>query len=228
MRKINDIAERLFNFIPGYIFGLFAFMFGLIFIIIALLLTPEYIMWKLSVSMLGILTGGIFLRIGLIVSNILSLFFIISLGKAVKNQNLHENMRKLAISSGIFSSISVIFTGVFTGSNPLISDLHGLFALLSWIGGAITCLTFGFLMLKNSHFSNFIAFNSLIVGGIFGAYLIPFMITIICSFACYPFGFMVYQIMPVWEWVLMFSILLWYLVNSIFLRIIRFNNLNGD
>lgn len=226
MRMINDILDRLFKIIPGYIFGLLSFIFELVYIIIALFLTPEYIMWKLSISMLGILTGGVFLRIGLIVSNIFSTFFIISLGRAIKDENVNENMRKLAVFAGIFSSISVIFTGIFTGSDPLISDIHGLFALLSWIGGAITCLTFGFLMLKNLHFSKVIAVNSLIVGGIFAIYLIPFMITIICSYVCYSFGEMVYRIMPVWEWALIFSILLWYLFNSIFLGLKRFNNSN--
>jgi len=226
MSGVNEFFNKLFKFIPGYVFGLLTFIIGLLGDIFALLFTPEYIMWKLSISMLGILTGGIFLRVGLIISNIFSVFFIIYLGRVIKDENINESMRKLAITAGIFTSISVILTGVFTGSNPLISDLHGLFALLSWIGGAITCFVFGFLMLRNLHFSKVIAVNSLIVGVIFGAYLIPFFITIICSYVCYSFGEIVYQIMPVWEWALMFSILLWYLFNSIFLRIKRFNNLN--
>ncbi len=218
MNKVNEIFDRLFNFIPGYIFGLLTFIIGLLGTIIALLLTPEYVMWKSSISMLGTYTGGIFLRIGLILSNIFSIPFIISLGRSLKDDNVNENIRKIVIGSGIFSSISVILTGAFTGEDPLISDLHGRFAFLSWIGGAMTCIIFGILMLKNSNFTKVISVISLIIGGIFATYLIPFFITIICSYVCLSFGDMVVKIMPVWEWALIFSILLWYLFNSCYLQ----------
>ncbi|MFX1431499.1 MAG: hypothetical protein ACFFCY_15135, partial [Promethearchaeota archaeon] len=92
MSKTNDFVERVFNLIPGYTFGVLSFIFGLVYIIVALLLTPEYIMWRNSISYLGIQTGGIFLRIGLIVSNIFSIPFIISLGRALKDKNTNENI----------------------------------------------------------------------------------------------------------------------------------------
>ncbi|MFX0142770.1 MAG: hypothetical protein ACFE9C_01735 [Candidatus Hodarchaeota archaeon] len=218
MRKLKDFFDKVFNLIPGHIFGILSFIFGIVYIIIALLLTPEYIMWRSSISYLGIQTGGIFLRIGLIISNIFSIPFIISLGRALKDKNTNENIRKIAVLFGILSSLSVILTGVFTGGG-IISDLHGLFALLSWIGGAITCSIFGLLMLKSPNFTKVMSAFSIIIGGIFATYLIPFFITIICSYVCYSFGEMVYQIMPVWEWGLIFSTLLWYLFNSIYIKL---------
>jgi len=217
MSKGNEFFDKLFNIVPGYVFGLISFIIGLLGNIVALLATPEYIMWQSSISQLGLLTGGIFLRIGLIVSNFLAIPFIISLGRAVKDDNVNKNIVKIAIGSGIFSTISVILTEAFTGTDPLIRDLHGIFAFLSWVGGASTCLLFGFLMLKNSNFTKAIAAISLVIGGIFLTYLIPFFITIICSYICFSFGAMVYLIMPVWEWALIFSILLWYLFDSAYL-----------
>jgi hypothetical protein len=235
MRKVNEVLDKIFNYIPGYVFGLLTFIIQLVGIIIALLINAlllpsglEYIMWKQSISLLGISTGGIFLRIGMIISNIFSVPFIIFLGRSVKDDNVNDNMKKLAISAGIFSSVSAILTGVFTGDDPLISDIHGIFAFLSWIGAAITCFIFGFMMLKSYIFPKKLSTISITVGGIFGAYLIPFFITIICSYICYSFGVMVYMIMPVWEWTLIFSILLWYFFNSIFLRFKRLNNLNDE
>ena len=217
MNKVNEFFDNLFNIVPGHIFGFLTFYVGLVGNIAALLATPEYLMWENSISWLGLLTGGMFLRIGLIVSNILAIPFIIYLGRALKDKNINKNMIKIAIGSGIFSAISVILTEAFTGTDPLIRDLHGIFAFLSWIGGGITCIIFGFLMLQNSSFSKAITVNSFIVGGIFVAYLIPFFITIFCSYFCFSFGAMVYLIMPVWEWALIFSILLWYLYNSVYI-----------
>jgi hypothetical protein len=218
MSKGNESFDKLFNIVPGYIFGLISFIVGLLGNIVALLTTPDYIMWQSSISQLGLLAGGIFLRIGLIVSNFLAIPFFIYLGRAVKDDNVNKNIVKISIGSGVFSTISVILTEAFTGTDPLIRDLHGIFAFLSWVGGAATCLLFGFLMLKNSNFTKAIALISLIIGGIFLTYLIPFFITIICSYVCFSFGAMVYLIMPVWEWALIFSILLWYLCNSVYIR----------
>lgn len=217
MKKINEFFDTLFNFLPGYIFGLLTFFFSLLGNVIALLLSPEYRMWQNSISMLSLATGGMYLRIGLIISNILGIPFIIYLGRVLRDENVNENIRKIAIGSGIFSSVSTVLIGAIAGTNPITSRLHGLFALLSWIGGSITCLLFGLLMFKNSKFSKSITYISFIVAGIFISFLIPFFITNFCSYfkeICYSFGQAVYIIMPVYEWAVNFSILLWFLFNS--------------
>ncbi|MFX0104080.1 MAG: hypothetical protein ACFE75_01160 [Candidatus Hodarchaeota archaeon] len=220
MNKLNKFFDNLFKFLPGYIFGMLTFSIGLLGELTALLLSPEYIMWKYSISWLTLYPAGIYLRLGLIISNIMAIPFYIYLGKALRDENTNEIIRKIAIGSGIFSSVSAVGTGAVTGIDPLISRLHGLFALFSWIGGAITCLFFGVLMLKNSRFSKIITYINFIVAGIFLSFLIPFFITNFCSFfqdICYYFGQAIYVIMPVYEWTLIFSILLWYLSNSYYL-----------
>ena len=67
MSKVNDFFDKLFTKIPGYIFGLLTFIIGSSGFIIAILLSPEYVMWEKSISVLGHQTGVIFSRLGLII-----------------------------------------------------------------------------------------------------------------------------------------------------------------
>lgn len=220
MNKVNEFFDKLFNFLPGYIFGLLAFLIGFLGNLISLILTPEYKMWLLSISMLTLAPTGIYLRIGLIISNILAAPFIVYLGRSMINENKNENIRKIAIGAGIFSCVSAILTGAVVGTHPVARDLHGLFALFSWIGGALTCSVFGFLMLKNKKFTKGITYSGFIIAGIFIGFLVPFFITNFCSFFaefCLSFGQKIYVVMPIWEWAVIFSILLWYLSNSFYM-----------
>lgn len=218
MKRINELFDNLFKVIPGYIFGLLTFVVGFSGFILALLLSTENVMWEKSISLLGHQTGGIFSRIGLIISNTIAIPFIIYLGRALKDENVNENVRKIAVGAGIFISVIAALTGAVSGGS--FSDLHGLFALLSWMGGIVVCLLFGLLMLKSSKYSKSAAYFSFIIAGIFGSFLIPFFITNFCNALpdiCGSFGESVYTIMPVYEWVVMFSILIFYLFNSIYM-----------
>jgi len=218
MKRINEFFDNLFKVIPGYIFGLLTFVVGFSGFILALLLSPEYVMWEKSISLLGHQTGGIFSRIGLIISNTIAIPFIIYLGRALKDENVNENVRKIAVGAGIFISVIAALTGAVSGGG--LSSLHGLFALLSWMGGIVVCLLFGLLMLKSSKYSKSAAYFSFIIAIIFGSFLIPFFITNFCNALpdiCGEFGKSVYTIMPVYEWVVMFSILIFYLFNSIYM-----------
>lgn len=226
MGKVNDYFDILFRHLPGYIFGLLTFIIGTSGFIIAILLSPDYILWEKSISVLGHHPGGIFSRLGLIISNIIAIPFIIFLGKTLKDKLMNANVRKSAVGIGIFVSVAAVLSGVITGRNEFIKDMHGLLALLSWIGGLIVCLSFGFLMLKNFQYyqepkySKSAATFSFVIAGIFASYLIPFFITNFCNAnpnICGTFGDMVYTIMPTYEWIVMFSILFWYLFNSIYI-----------
>lgn len=218
MKRINVFFDNLFKVIPGYIFGLLTFVVGFSGFIIALLLSPEYVMWEKSISVLGHHPGGIFSRFGLIISNTLAIPFLVYLGSTLKDENVSEKKRRIAVGAGIFISINAVLTGAVSGGG--LSGLHGLFALLSWLGGNLVCLIFGLLMLKSSKYSKSAAYFSFIIAGIFGSFLIPFFITNFCNALpdiCGSFGKKVYTVMPVYEWVVMFSILIWYLFNSIYM-----------
>ena len=208
--------------LPGYIFGIFMAIVGFSTNIIAIILSPDYVMWEKSISVLGHHPGGIYMRIGLVLSYTLAMPYIISLGRALKEETVNKNVRKLAVGSGLFVSITAVLTGTFSGINPFISLLHGLFALMSWLDGVVVCLLFGYSMLKNSKFTKLITNFSFTIAGILICYLIPFFIVNFCnlfpeSSSVYSLGRSIYTIMPTLEWVVIFSILLWYLSGSIYL-----------
>ncbi|MFX1420059.1 MAG: hypothetical protein ACFE9N_14170 [Promethearchaeota archaeon] len=214
------IRLNKFTYISGYIFGILAFLIGITGYILSLILTPTYRMWALSISMLLLEPNGPFARTGLIISNIIAIPHVVSLGIILKSENVNEIIRKIAIGAGIFACVNAILTGAVAGHDPILSTLHGLFVLFSWICGAITCFTFSFLMLKNPNFSKFITTSGFFVAGIFIGFLIPFFITNFCSYfptICYSLGQMVYVILPTWEWAVVLSILYWYFSNSVYL-----------
>jgi hypothetical protein len=220
MNSVKIMFDRLFNYIPEYVFGLVAFIIGIFGYIISLILTPDYIMWRLSLSNLLLEEYGYFARIGLIVSNIIAIPYVVALGRTQIRENVNEMIRKIAVGAGIFACVNAILTGAVAGHNPILSNLHGFFVLLSWISGAITTFAFSFLMLKNLKFSKFIITSGFIVASIFIGFLIPFFITNFCSYfpaLCYSFGQMVYVILPTWEWAVVLSTLYWYFSNSVFM-----------
>ena len=93
MRKVNDFFDKLFTKFPGYIFGLLTFVIGFFGFIIAILLSPEFVMWESSISVLGHQTGGIFSRLGFIISNTIAIPSLIYLARSLKDENLNENTR---------------------------------------------------------------------------------------------------------------------------------------
>jgi len=220
MEKVNEFFDKLFNLIPGYIFGLIAFTAGILGDTLALIFTPEYKMWKYSISVLGDLTGGIYLRTGLIISGLMAIPFFIYIGKTLKDDNGNEIIRKCAVVAGISSSICVVLTGSFSGVNEFIKSLHGMFALGSWFGNIAVFILVSLAMVKNPKFSKVPVYIGYIIAGILIIYLIPFFITNFCNYfreICYSFGRMVFTIMPVFEWVVYFSILFWILFTSCYM-----------
>jgi hypothetical protein len=214
-----DNRNKLFT--VGYVLGIMSFLIGIIGYIITLILTPTYRMWANSISMLLLEPPyGLIARIGLIISNIIAIPYVVSLGVSLKTENANEIIRKIAVGGGIFACVNAILTGAVAGHDPIQSNLHGTFVLFSWIGGAITCTAYSLLMLKNPNFSKFITTSGFIVAGIFIGFLIPFFITNFCSYfptICYSFGQLVYLILPTWEWVVVLSILYWYGSNSVYM-----------
>jgi hypothetical protein len=217
MRKLNEIFDIIFNYLPGYAFGLLTFSIGMLGAILAILLSPEYIMWEKSISVLGHQTGGIYLRIGFIISGLIAIPFFVYLGRKLKHEAVNEYLRKVAVFVGVFSMLSVTFSGVFSGVNELISNLHGMFALFGWLSGTAFCFLFSIIMLKNPNFTKIQAYIGFLITGIFIYYLVPFFITNFCNYfasICYDFGRKVYVIMPISEWMVYFSTLIWFLFNS--------------
>ena len=88
MRKVNDFFDKLFQYSPAYIYGLCTFVIGFLGFVIAISLSPGYLMWEKSISVLGHQAGGIFSRLGLIISNIIAIPFIVYVGRSLKDDNV--------------------------------------------------------------------------------------------------------------------------------------------
>jgi len=222
LATFSILSKFLFKEISSYVFGIIVFIVGFLSHVIAIVFSPEYILWTNSISVLTHHPGGRFMRIGTIISYTLSIQFFIKFGTILKAETINDNLRKVAVATGIFTAITAIFTGSFSGSTPLNSTLHGLFALLSWLGGVTVCFLYGFLMLKNSKFSKSASNFSFFIGGILVFYLIPFFILNFCNLfpetsSVYAFGRTIYTIMPTFEWILILLLLSWFLVNSIYM-----------
>ncbi|MHA2390826.1 MAG: hypothetical protein ACXAEX_02555 [Promethearchaeota archaeon] len=226
MIKIRVIFDKIFDFIPGYVFGLLAFVIGILGNSLALIFSPEYMMWRYSISQLTHESGGPFLRSGLIISNIFAIHSIVYLGRMVKDEDSSNLIRKLAVGCGILATTSGILIGIFSGdlsfNYSFISDLHGFFALISWFSGVFVCGLFSFLMVRNSKFSKNISTFGYIISGIVAFYLIPFLITNFCNAfqnICFSFGrFLTVYINASLEWLVIFSTTTWYLANSIYIK----------
>lgn len=222
LSTFSILYKVIFNDIPSYVYGIMVFIIGSLGNIVAIIFSPEYFMWKKSISVLGHHPGGMFMRIGLIISYNLAIPFFIKFGRILKAETVNDNLRKLAVAIGIFTSITAMLTGTFSGINALISSLHGFFALLSWLGGVAVIFFYGLLMLKNSKFSRSASNFSFVIDGILIFYLIPFFIVNFCNLfpeasSVYAFGRSIYLIMPTFEWIVIFSILFWFLFNSFYI-----------
>ncbi len=220
LSTFSILYKVIFKEISIYVFGIMVFIVGFLCNIVAIIISPEYFMWKWSISVLTHHPGGGFMRIGFIISYNLAIPFFIKFGRLLKAETINDHLRKLAVACGIFTSVAAMLAGTFSGRNTLNSTLHGLFALLSWLGGAVVCLLFGLLMLKNSRFSKSISNFSFLISGFLLFYLIPFFIVNFCNLfpetsPVYAFGRNIYFIMPLFEWIVIFSVFTWYLFISI-------------
>ncbi|MHA1914048.1 MAG: hypothetical protein ACW986_06220 [Promethearchaeota archaeon] len=226
MIKLSKLLDSIFEKIPGYFFGFLSFSIGILGASLALIFSPEYMMWRYSISQLTHESGGLFMTVGLIISNILAIPFIVYLGRLLKGDQVNELIRKIAITSGIVATISGFLLGVFSGDLSVkysfISDLHGFFALISWFSGAVVCALISFLMARNAKFNKNITIFGYIVSVIVIFYLIPFIVTNLCYVlqdVCFSFGtFLTHYINASLEWLVLFSLSTWYLANSIYMK----------
>jgi hypothetical protein len=174
-------------------------------------------MWNESVSALGQSEGGFFLRIGLIISMLFSIPFHIYLGRVLIEEKINNDLKISTVSTGIFSSITIILTATFSGVNTFINSLHSLFTLLFWLSIIAYFMLFSISILRSLHVSKHQILVSFILTVICIFYLILLLIVNLCDLSadkCHPFGKMLYIITPTSEWIITFFIFLWFLGNS--------------
>ena len=195
MEKINQIFDKLFEKVPGGVFGLLSVSIG-IFIDIIGLSFPGYSIFTHTVSSLGIGPAGLLFNIGLILCGITAIFFDIYLGKSISMDNDNEMVKKTVVAISIISSISLSLVGFFpiNQENDIIIFFHGFFAAISFIGGLIYMIIFSLFILKDQKFMKLQAYMGFTVCGFFILYF--------CT------------LVPLTEWLVIFSIIIWTIFTS--------------
>ncbi|MFX1259047.1 MAG: DUF998 domain-containing protein [Promethearchaeota archaeon] len=196
MKRLNNFFDKLFETIPGGVFGLISVAIGICVDIIGIATFPEYNITTHSVSMLGIGPLGWFFNLGLIISGIIAVPFEISLGRSISRDFVNDKLIKIAVVISIISSFSLSLVGFFPANpgNYEIMVLHGLFSTISFIGGLVYCFMFGLFMFKDPKFSKSQAYLGFIVSGVFALFL--------------------FTLLPIVEWFAIFAIILWVVVNA--------------
>jgi hypothetical protein len=198
MVDFNIILNKIFNIIPGPIFGILSVIIGLLGDFLALLLFPDYNL-NLMISKLGTGPGGLFFNVGTILSGFFAFLFYLYLGRVVKVEPVNENLRKGAVISAITSCIFFILIGVFPSvdSNQLLVILHGNFASICFITGLIYFLLFNIVIIQSK---NFLKMHS----------YIGFTEAILISIFLFTWN-------PVSEWIMTFGIIIWILFIASYL-----------
>ncbi|MFX1276699.1 MAG: DUF998 domain-containing protein [Promethearchaeota archaeon] len=208
MGNYIDILSKFFKIIPGGIFGLVSTVVFLICDFIAIYLYPGYSILHDMVSTLGVGPGALIFNFGLIFSGIFGVILYLYVGISFYEEDLDKRIIKGAIIFSIISSILMALIGVLPAdqNNLYIGILHYITALLTWVTGVIYCTIFGYLIIKCSKYSNFIALFAFIP-----AFMMAFLLILILISIIYPFT---QYLVPITEWMMVFSIMLWILVIS--------------
>lgn len=190
MEKINQIFEKLFEKVPGGVFGLLSVSIG-IFIDIMGLSLPGYSIFTHTVSSLGIGPAGLLFNIGLILCGITAIPFEIYLGKSISRDIVNDKVIKTTVAISIISSLSLSLVGFFpiNQENDIKMFFHGFFASISFIGGLIYIIIFSLFILKDQRFMKLQAYMGFTVCGFFILYF--------CT------------LVPFTEWLAVFSIIIW-------------------
>lgn len=198
MVNFSDSLSKIFDIIPGPIFGILSVIVGLLGDFLALLLFPEYNL-NLMISKLGIGPGGIFFNIGTILSGFFAFLFYLYLGRVVKDEHLNENLRKAAIISAVVSCFFFMLIGFFPSleENQMLIILHGNFASICFIAGLIYFLLFNIIILRNKNFLKIHAYV-----GFTEACLILFFL---------------FTWNPISEWIMTIGIIVWIMVIASYL-----------
>lgn len=195
-KRINGLFDQTLNIIPGGLFGLFSVLIGVGGDIIALLHFPGYSIFYNMISDLGTGPGAIYFNIGVFISGLVAIPFDVHLGKLLLKDDKSRLTYYSGLTCSILSCLSLSMIGVFPAdqSRTMIFLLHGTFAFISFLSGAIYLVIFGYSMRKNERFSNKLAWYCFIVAALF--------LSVIFSW------------LPLIEWIANFGIISWSIITA--------------
>jgi len=201
--KSTKFIDKLFEIIPGGVFGLLSVALIILGEIIALLLFPGYNIFNNMVSELGAGPGGPFFNLTIIISGIIIIPYYIHLAKTFSGEAINENLRKYAILTAVISCITYSLLGVFPSieDNITIYVIHGTLATISIASGLGYLLLYSILMLRAQNFSKYQAYHGFIVAVLYATFLLTWI--------------------PIIEWVMNMAILSWVTVNSVYILYLK-------
>jgi hypothetical membrane protein len=172
MKKIDFYIHKLYYFLPGGLYGLFASMIRIYGDVMAILSYPGYTPTIHMISFLGGGPGHLFFNLGLFFSAIMSIPYYISFANIFVNELPEEKKiirRSLKVS--IISAISICLVGFFLElstivPNRFIYDLHAFFAIIAFLCGAYSCIISGLLIKKSTRFPKLFAYICYTVAGL--------------------------------------------------------------
>jgi len=167
MDKPTKSMDKIFQVIPGGIFGLLSVISIILGEFIAFLLFPgyKYNIFDNMISDLGVGKGGIFFNLSVIISGILIIPYYIHLAKSFIGENITENLRKYAILTAIISCITYSMLGIFPAieDNIIIFYTHGILATITIASGLGYLLCYSTLMYKAQNYSKSQAYHGFLV-----------------------------------------------------------------
>jgi len=193
--------KKILTFIPGGIFGLLSVIVALFGILSSLLSFPGYNLLLYDVSYLATGPLGCLFDLGLILSGLIAIPFHFYMNTVISSENIKPKLRRLALILSIMSSLTLSLIGFFPvlTDNIIILLVHGILALLTFIGITIYCFLYGIFFLKSPKFPFSHSFLSFCVSGIFLFYFTNR-----------------YSLV---EWIGVGSVMLWICFNAIFILI---------
>jgi hypothetical membrane protein len=198
MEKLFQFIKRILKVIPGGIFGLLSVLFALKGILISLFTFPGYNLLFYDVSYLAVGPKGLIFDLGLIISGVIVIPFDFYMYSIVGNKEISFRLKKVALLLSVISSLTLSLIGFFPVlyDNIIILVIHGILALITFVGITIYCFLYGLFFLKNSRFSLLHPILSFSVSGIFLFYFT--------------------NRWSIVEWIGVGSIMIWIIFNAIF------------
>lgn len=201
MENLKFYFNKLLKTQIGPICGLLSVIIGLSSDLIAL---SFYSGFNFDVNMISILggeysPGALLFNLGLVLSGILAFPLFLHINRILKEEKISPKLREATLIIALISCIIFTLVGAFPSlqDNELFSFLHGLFFLISMIGGIIYLLFYSVLFLRSTSINRFLSYLGFFVILIFAIFLFTWN--------------------PIIEWLMTFAIITWMMSISIYL-----------
>lgn len=124
--------DKLLKLIPGGYYGLLSMSIGIIFTFLSYLSVPGYSMFESFISVLGISPGlaAPLFNIGLILTGITVIPFLVYLGRSLIQEKINEKIKKIATKISIIGAVSLSLVGCFPHYTLLLGIIHIFFATI--------------------------------------------------------------------------------------------------